>query len=117
MTVKRSVTSTVILVIVIVMLTTDSTGSVSSPIVNFHYKSASNSYSDSVSPRVPENKKPLNGSFPDDGCGDNAVRFKNDSYCYKVLTQGPCSSIFYWVTVDPYTYEVTIIYSYGSNLN
>lgn len=56
---------------------------------------------------IPQNGKPSNASFPDDGCGDYAVRFKDDGYCYPVLKKGPCKSALYWVTVDPYTYDVS----------
>ncbi|KAK4018494.1 Uncharacterized protein APZ42_027258 [Daphnia magna] len=64
-----------------------------------------NSYPTYNAASVPQNEKPSNASFPDDGCGDYAVRFKDDGYCYPVLKKGPCKSLLYWVTVDPYTYE------------
>ncbi|XP_046447337.1 uncharacterized protein LOC124196362 [Daphnia pulex] len=54
---------------------------------------------------VPQNKKPSNASFADDGCGDSSVRFKGDGYCYPLLKKGPCYSVLLWITVDPYTYE------------
>jgi hypothetical protein len=55
---------------------------------------------------VPQNGKPSNSSYPDDGCGDYSVRFKGDGYCYPLLKIGPCENVLFWITVDPYTYEV-----------
>ncbi len=55
---------------------------------------------------VPQNRKPSNASYLDDGCGDSSVRFKGDGYCYPLLKKGPCYSVLFWITVDPHTYEV-----------
>lgn len=57
---------------------------------------------------APVMEKPTitSGSSPDDGCGDYSVRFKSDGKCYPLMKQGPCDSIYYWVTVDPKTFEV-----------
>ncbi len=77
----------------------------------FEYRSPlyySQKYSYLSGTKVPQNEKPSNSSFADDGCGDNSVRFKSDGYCYPVLRQGPCENLRYWVTVDPDTYEVRI---------
>lgn len=71
--------------------------------------SAGNSYGNYPpfnGPKVPQNGKPSNASYPDDGCGDYSVRFKGDGYCYPVLKKGPCENVLFWITVDPYTYEV-----------
>ena len=79
----------------------------------FEYRSPqyySKQYSYSAGPKVPQNGKPSKSSFPDDGCGYNSVRFKGDGYCYPVLRQGPCENLRYWVTVDPDTNEVRILY-------
>ena len=72
----------------------------------YYYKQYS--YSDGT--KVPQNGKPSKFSFPDDGCGDNSIRFKSNGYCYPVLRQGPCKNLRYWVTVDPDTYEVRTLY-------
>jgi hypothetical protein len=56
--------------------------------------------------KVPQNGKASNSSYPDDGCGDYSVRFKGDGYCYSLLKKGPCENVLFWITVDPYTYEV-----------
>ncbi|KZS08618.1 Uncharacterized protein APZ42_027307 [Daphnia magna] len=48
---------------------------------------------------------PVNGNdFPDDGCGDNSVRF-SDGNCYPVLRRGPCTDPHQWVTLDPVTIQ------------
>lgn len=49
---------------------------------------------------------PLIGiDFPDDGCGDNSVRF-SDGNCYPVLRRGPCDDPLQWITLDPVTIKV-----------
>lgn len=63
--------------------------------------------SDPKTGKVPHNKKSFSKKpHPDDGCGDHSVRFKDDGLCYPVLKQGPCSSVHYWITVDPETLKV-----------
>jgi hypothetical protein len=64
------------------------------------------SYPSFNGPKIPQNRKPSNDSYPDDGCGDYSVRYKGDGYCYPVLKKGPCENVLFWITVDPYTYEV-----------
>jgi hypothetical protein len=61
--------------------------------------------------KVPQNGKPSNSSYPDDGCGDYSVRFKGDGYCYPLLKKGPCENVLFWITVDPYTYEVGFFFN------
>lgn len=84
----------------------------------YAYKPANKYYP--VCKEIPENKRPSrsNESIPDDGCGDYSVRFKYDGYCYPLLKQGPCPTIYQWVTLDPYTYEVIfyICFLYGDLL-
>lgn len=57
---------------------------------------------------LPSNDLPFpvpGASWPDDGCGDASVRFK-DGKCYPVLRKGPCESPLHWMTIDPATLSV-----------
>lgn len=93
----------VVILSMTIVLASTYTSSIDTSALQYDY--TTNNYYPECAP-VEENRKPLNGSYPDDGCGDYSVRFKSDGNCYPLLKRGPCSSIYYWVTVHPDTYEV-----------
>jgi len=61
---------------------------------------------------VPVNDLPIpvpGINLPDDGCGNSSVRFQGGG-CYPVLRRGPCRSPYFWVTVNPATLLVSLMY-------
>ena len=53
-------------------------------------------------------------NLPNDGCGNSSVRFQGGG-CYPVLKRGPCRSPYFWVTVNPVTLVVSLMFIIGVN--
>ncbi|EFX63105.1 hypothetical protein DAPPUDRAFT_269070 [Daphnia pulex] len=62
-----------------------------------------NQQSAQISNQTPANNLPIpvvGLSFPDDGTGDNSIRFP-DGNSHPIFSRGPCNQTNQWVTVDP----------------